>query len=103
MIHTLKCITQVACDTFCLDTDQSMKNASMSLKSETFTVDNVRMVDVVDRGPIDQKLSRYHNKKAIRGTLRTNSKNLHIHSNGKTERSTILVEIQANDVSALSI
>lgn len=94
------CTFQIACDTFCLDTDQSMKNASLSLKSETFTVDNVRMVNVVERDPIDQKLSRYHNKKAIRGTLRTNSKNLHIHSNGNTERSTILVEIQAHDVSS---
>lgn len=78
-----------------------MKDASLTLHSDSLSVDNVRMVRVTDRDPIDQQLSRYHNKKAIRGMLRTNSKNLHIHSNGTTERSTILVEIQANNVSAI--
>lgn len=76
-----------------------MADASLSLQSDSLSVDNVRIVHVSEHDPIDQQLSRYYNKKAIRGTLRTHSTNLHMNSTEATERSTILVEIQANDVS----
>lgn len=88
---------QIACETFCLDTDESFSNASLALQGETLTIDTVRMVHVNDNTSLDKKLTKFHNKKALVCKLKNNSKNLHRHSTG-TERSTIMVEIIANDV-----
>lgn len=87
-------VFKVACETFCLDTDDSLSDASLS--NDSLTVDTVRMVQINEREPLDRQLDRYYNKRTVVGKLKTNSTNL---NSNVAERSTILVEIQANEVS----
>lgn len=90
-------IHQIACETFCLDTDESFSDATQALHGETMTLDTVRMIPTVENTTLEKQLSKYHNKNAFVCKLKKNPTNLHQNSTG-TERSTILLEIVANDV-----
>lgn len=55
---------QVACETFCLDDDDTFLEATITLQSESLTAQNVRFIDskvtATARG-----LAKCHNKKVI--------------------------------------
>lgn len=91
---------QTACETFCLDTEETFSNAALALQEESLTIDTVRLINVIDNTPLEKQLTKYHNKKAVVCKLKNGSKNLHRNASA-TERSTILVEIIANDVSKI--
>lgn len=84
-----------SCEVFCLDVNE-ISEASMTLKSETLTKENTRFQ--VAKGstiPLDNLLSKYHNKKVHACRVKTKPKNLH----ECAEKSTILVEIAIDGVS----
>lgn len=85
---------QVACETFCLDTDESFSSATLHI--ESLTIDTVRLVPVNESVPIDVQLGKYHNKNVVVG--RTKAKPRNLHRSATATRSTILVEIMANNV-----
>lgn len=88
---------QVACETFCLDTDESF--SSVTLQSESLTIDTVRLVSVNETISLDIQLGKYHNKNVVVGKSKFKPKNLHrqLDSAATVSRSTILVEISVND------
>lgn len=97
-------VFKVACETFCLDNDDTLTDASLAMTNDSLTVDTVRMVHVNERQSLEEQLNRYYNKRTVVGQLKRASTNLHSNANGGAanggaERSTILVEIQANAVS----
>lgn len=53
---------KVACDTFCLDDDGTFLEATMSLQSESLTINNVRFIEATTV-PLTAGLSKCHNKK----------------------------------------
>lgn len=89
----------MACETFCLDTDESYSNAS--LHGESLTIDTVRLVPVKESAPLNRLLGRYHNKNTVVGKIKRKPQNLHRHLDATVAppaRSTILVEMTVNDV-----
>lgn len=55
-------IMQVACDTFCLDDDNTFLEATMTLQTENLSVNTVRFVDE-KRVELTQSLAKIHNRK----------------------------------------
>lgn len=88
----------MACETFCLDTDEIYSSAP--LHGETLTIDTVRLVPVNESVPLNRQLGKYHNKTTIVGKAKRKPQNLHRHLGeaASAARSTILVEIVVNDV-----
>ncbi|XP_055642693.1 nitric oxide synthase isoform X2 [Toxorhynchites rutilus septentrionalis] len=86
-------VFKIACETFCLDPEETLSEAAFSLQSE-LSENTVRFAPVSEYEPLDKSLSKFHNKKATGCTLKRKAVNLHEGSNG-SERSTILVEIIA--------
>lgn len=88
----------MACETFCLDTDNTYSCAS--LQGENLTIDTVRLVPVKESIPLNRQLGKYHNKTTVVGKTKRKPKNLHHHfgAAASVTRSTILVEIAVNDV-----
>lgn len=91
-------IVQIACETFCLDTDDTFSSATLALQGESLTRDTVRLVPVNDNTSLDRQLSKYHNKKAVVCKIKSKPRNLHGNTRNSSGKSTILVEIIANDV-----
>lgn len=85
----------MACETFCLDTDETCSSAS--LHGEALTIDTVRLVPVNESTPLNRQLAKYHNKITVIGKTKRKPQNLH-RSPGTATRSTILVEMTVNDV-----
>lgn len=83
----------MACETFCLDTDESFSSAT--LHSESLTIDTVRLVPVNETISFDVQLGKYHNKNVIIGKTKRKPRNLH--RSATATRSTVLVEIVANN------
>lgn len=88
----------MACETFCLDTDDTYSSAS--LHGEILTIDTVRLVPVNESVPLNRQLGKYHNKTTVVGKTKRKPQNLHHHLDAAASapRSTILVEIAVNDV-----
>lgn len=88
----------MACETFCLDTDDTYSSASFA--GETLTIDTVRLVPVNESVPVDRQLGKYHNKTTVVGKTKRKPLNLHRHLDSAVSvaRSTILVEMTVNDV-----
>ncbi|XP_038108914.1 nitric oxide synthase isoform X1 [Culex quinquefasciatus] len=86
-------VFKIACETFCLDPEETLSDAAFSMQTE-LTENTVRFAPVTEYESLDKALSKYHNKKATECTLKRNAINLHEGTNG-SERSTILVEIIA--------
>lgn len=80
-----------------MDTDDTFSSATLALQGESLTRDTVRLVPVNDNTTLDRQLSKYHNKKAIVCKIKSKPRNLHGISQ-ISGKSTILVEIIANDV-----
>lgn len=90
----------MACETFCLDTDETYSSAS--LQGESLTIDTVRLVPINENVSLDVQLGKYHNKSVLVGKTKNKPKNLHqsLHLLGSVSpvaRSTILVEIATSD------
>ncbi|KXJ79779.1 hypothetical protein RP20_CCG027687 [Aedes albopictus] len=86
-------VFKIACETFCLDPEETLSDAAFALQSE-LSENTVRFAPVNEYDRLDVALSKFHNKKATECTLKRKALNLHEGSNG-SERSTILVEIVA--------
>ncbi|XP_031623820.1 nitric oxide synthase [Contarinia nasturtii] len=87
-------VFKVACETFCLDTDETFSSAT--LHNESLTIDTVRLVPSAETIPLDVQLGKYHNKNVVIGRTKVKPRNLH--RSATATRSTILVEIEANNV-----
>lgn len=86
--------SQVACETFCLDTDETFTGAT--LQSESLTIDTVRLVPVNETASLNVQLGKYHNRNVIVGRTKCKPTNLHRHEGATAAtRSTILVEMSA--------
>lgn len=66
------------------------------LHSESLTIDTVRLVPVNETTPLNVQLAKYHNKTVVDGKTKVKPRNLH--RSATAARSTILVEIMANNV-----
>ncbi|XP_062705352.1 nitric oxide synthase isoform X1 [Aedes albopictus] len=89
-------VFKIACETFCLDPEETLSDAAFALQSE-LSENTVRFAPVNEYDRLDVALSKFHNKKATECTLKRKALNLHEGSNG-SERSTILVEIVAEGI-----
>lgn len=90
-------VFKVACETFCLDTDETYSSASLALQGESLSIDTVRLVPVNETTSLDVQLGKYHNKKTVVAKVKQKPQNLHRQS-GFSARSTILVEFVVDDV-----
>uniref|UniRef100_A0A1A9WAM1 nitric-oxide synthase (NADPH) n=1 Tax=Glossina brevipalpis TaxID=37001 RepID=A0A1A9WAM1_9MUSC len=86
-------VFKVACETFCLDPDENLSNASFALQNESLSLSTVRLVPSKTKGSLEHLLSKYHNKKVNCCQIKTNPHNLTNKDN--SEKTTILLEIQA--------
>lgn len=77
-----------------MDTDESFSSAT--LQNESVTIDTVRLVPVNETIPLDVQLGKYHNKNMVE--CKTIRKPLNLHRSATAARSTVLVEIVANNV-----
>uniref|UniRef100_A0A6E8WD04 Nitric oxide synthase n=1 Tax=Anopheles coluzzii TaxID=1518534 RepID=A0A6E8WD04_ANOCL len=89
-------VFKIACETFCLDPEETLSDAAFALQSE-LSENTVRYAPVSENEPLDRALSKFHNKKSMECSVKRNPINLHCEMNG-TERSTILVEIMAEGI-----
>lgn len=93
---------RLACETFCLDGVDQMTSASLSMRSVALSVDTVRLVDgttAAEAQPIEQQLNQYYSRRTVTGHVKRRPTNLQQQVSA-SERSTILVEIEADDVSS---
>ncbi|KAH8376618.1 hypothetical protein KR093_000413 [Drosophila rubida] len=86
-------VFKLACETFCLDPDQSLSDASLALQNESLTVNTVRLVPSVSKVSLDSALSKYHNKKVHCCKIKAQPHNLTKLSEGA--KTTMLLEICA--------
>uniref|UniRef100_A0A4Y0BMI3 Nitric oxide synthase n=1 Tax=Anopheles funestus TaxID=62324 RepID=A0A4Y0BMI3_ANOFN len=89
-------VFKIACETFCLDPEETLSDAAFALQSE-LSENTVRYAPVSEYESLDRALSKFHNKKSMECSVKRNPINLHCEMNG-TERSTILVEIMAEGI-----
>ncbi|KAF4518200.1 hypothetical protein B566_EDAN005925 [Ephemera danica] len=83
-------VFKVSCDTFCLDDDASLQEATKSLHTETLIAETVRFADVAAEEQLVQGLVKSHNKRVTACRL-ANKTNLH----GKdASRTTMLLELE---------
>jgi nitric-oxide synthase, brain len=86
-----------ACDTFCLDTVNSLNVAAKAMKREKLTDDMLRF-EPAKSADLEESLSRYHNKKAK--TCHAKGKAINLHEvTSDADRSTVLIKIMTNNVS----
>ncbi|XP_073985034.1 nitric oxide synthase isoform X2 [Rhodnius prolixus] len=85
-------VFSVACDTFCLDSDETFLEATQMLHSEAVTASTVRFVESATQD-LCKALSHLHNKKVWKCPL-LGKRNLH--GKGST-RATLLLEIERNE------
>ncbi|KAH8244204.1 hypothetical protein KR026_002328 [Drosophila bipectinata] len=86
-------VFKLACETFCLDPEESLTDASLALQNDSLTVNTVRLVPSVNKGTLDSSLSKYHNKKVHCCKIKTQPHNLTRLSEGA--KTTMLLEICA--------
>lgn len=92
-------VFKIACETFCLDTDEKLYDTSIILKPDNYTVDTLRL----SKQPLTPVLSlsaaleKYHNRRTIVGRLKTAPTSLQQVTEPE-QRHTILIEIQAQGV-----
>ncbi|XP_033173190.1 nitric oxide synthase isoform X2 [Drosophila mauritiana] len=86
-------VFKLACETFCLDPEESLSDASLALQNDSLTVNTVRLVPSVNKGSLDSSLSKYHNKKVHCCKAKSQPHNLTRLSEGA--KTTMLLEICA--------
>lgn len=89
-------VFKLACETFCLDTDETMSSASLVLQGDSMTIDTVRLVLIKEMTPLDIQLAKYHNKTLLIGKVKRKPQSLHREFSAQ-ERSTILIEFISKD------
>lgn len=90
-------VFKVACETFCLDNDDTFTDASFALENDSISVNTVRFSPCSTQQLLESVMEKYHNKKILSCKLKRRPMNLQSLSN-TAERSTILVEILSNEV-----
>ncbi|XP_017771545.1 PREDICTED: nitric oxide synthase, salivary gland [Nicrophorus vespilloides] len=84
-------VFRVACDTFCLDDDDSFLEATMTLQTENLSSNSVRFVDGKSL-ETEISLTKLHNKKVYPSKLLQRT-NLHVE---KSERATLKLVLECN-------
>lgn len=88
-------VFKTACETFCLDTDDSIPDMSV----DTWTVDTLRFNEKdLQVQPLEKTLETYHHRTTMMGTLKCLPSGLQ-ESNVPEERHTILVQVKLPGVS----
>nr|CAI5859008.1 unnamed protein product [Callosobruchus analis] len=86
-------IFQVACETFCLDDDDTILEATNTLQSESLTTQNVRFIESQATSPT-KGLAKCHSKKVqVTATQLKRRTNLHGENSAKA---TLLLEFKSN-------
>uniref|UniRef100_A0A1B0CIF3 nitric-oxide synthase (NADPH) n=1 Tax=Lutzomyia longipalpis TaxID=7200 RepID=A0A1B0CIF3_LUTLO len=88
-------VFKVACETFCLDSDET---TSWNVGKQTLTDSTVHFTEVKNATPLDAALGKYHHRKIIIGNMKKPATNLQCGAKENSERLTILVEIVANGI-----
>ncbi|XP_050436127.1 nitric oxide synthase, salivary gland isoform X2 [Adelges cooleyi] len=89
-------VFHVACDTFCLDMDQTLSEASQLLHNEKLSASTVRFVPS-ELEDLHSAYTRYHNKKVWRCRI-GDKQNLMSHSeDSRSDRVTLWIEINVDD------
>lgn len=94
-------VFKIACETFCLDTDEKLYDTSIILKADSYTAETLRLSkQQMTSGvvPLSTALEKYHNRKTIVGTLKTAPTSLQ-EVKEPDHRHTILIEICSQGVS----
>lgn len=92
-------VFKIACETFCLDTDEKFYDTSLILKPDSYTTETLRLSKQdVKCVSLDAALEKYHNRRSIVGTLKTAPNSLQAVQE-TDKRHTILIEIYAQGVS----
>ncbi|XP_043950192.1 nitric oxide synthase isoform X2 [Drosophila biarmipes] len=86
-------VFKLACETFCLDPEETLTDASLALQNDSLTVNTVRLVPSASKGSLDSSLSKYHNKKVHSCKIKDQPHNLTRLSEGA--KTTMLLEIYA--------
>ncbi|KAB0794374.1 hypothetical protein PPYR_11213 [Photinus pyralis] len=84
-------VFKLACDTFCLDDDESILEAALALETETLSNATVRFVEAKEQST-EVSLSKCYNKTVSAGVL-VNRTNLHAEI---STRATLLLEIESS-------
>lgn len=93
-------VFKIACETFCLDTDEKLYDTSIILKPDSYTTETLRLSKQQLTGAavaLDRALEKYHNRKTIVGTLKTAPTSLQAVKE-TDQRHTILIEIYSQGV-----
>ncbi|XP_050526430.1 nitric oxide synthase, salivary gland isoform X2 [Daktulosphaira vitifoliae] len=89
-------VFHVACDTFCLDMDETLSEASQVLHSEKLSASTVRFVHIEEED-LHSAYTRYHNKKVWRCKL-NNKQNLMSNSeDSRSDRVTLWLEMNVDE------
>ncbi|GAB0095507.1 Nitric oxide synthase [Sergentomyia squamirostris] len=88
-------VFKVACDTFCLDPNESLTDTTWTVGKVT----DVRFSEGKDELPLDKGLATYHHRKVVIGNMKKSATSLQHGVDENSERVTILVEITANGIS----
>ncbi|XP_059613419.1 nitric oxide synthase [Phlebotomus argentipes] len=89
-------IFRVACETFCLDSDET--TSSWQAGKETITESTVRFTQAKSIPAMDNAMGTFHHRKIVIGNLKKDPTNLQSGVSEHSERMTILVEIDAKGI-----
>lgn len=89
-------VFQIACETFCLDSEDSFNGMTFALQNETLTTSTVRFSKVPETVSLKEALAKFHNREIKVCTAKIKPRSLH--NNNGNERSTISVEIMTDGV-----
>lgn len=98
-------VFKVACETFCLETDEKLYDASSILKPDIYTKDNIRLCKFQQPKqsvPLAVVLEKYHNRKTVVGKMKRAPTSLQDITE-VDKRYTILVEICSQEVRTFAI
>lgn len=84
-------IFKVACETFCLDDDDTFLEATITLQSESLSAQNVRFITAPRPDKITDALSKCHNKNKVTALPLLRRTNLH---GEKSAKATLLLEFK---------
>lgn len=92
-------VFKIACETFCLDTDEKLYDTSIILKPDSYTTETLRLSKQHGKTTtLATALEKYHNRKSIVGTLKRAPTSLQ-QVQEADKRHTILIEICSQGVS----
>lgn len=97
-------VFRIACETFCLDTDEKLYDTSVILKPDNYTTETLRLSkqQMTKTIPLTTALEKYHNRKALVGRVKSEPKSLG-GLKDVDKRHTILIEIRSEGVSGWTL